>query len=84
MPLFLFISIFLLQYNIYSYNHSLITFAEALLHIFIAAGSVGWTSLGCRAEIRTRAISWNIPYPFSHSPLSIPIALTPMHYYPIS
>jgi hypothetical protein len=46
--------IFLLQY-IHSYNHSLITFVEALLHVFIAAGSVGGTSLGCRAEIRTRA-----------------------------
>jgi hypothetical protein len=34
--------------------HSL-TFAEAHLHIFIAVGSVGGTSLGCRAEIRTRA-----------------------------
>jgi len=54
MPLFLYIFLFLLQY-IHSYNHSLITFAEALLHIFIAAGSVGGTSLGCRAEIRTRA-----------------------------
>jgi hypothetical protein len=39
MALFLHIFIFLLQY-IHSYNHSLITFAEALLHIFIAAGSV--------------------------------------------
>ncbi len=54
MPLFLCIFIILLQY-IHSYNHLLITFAEALLHIFIAAGSVGGTSLGCRAEIRTRA-----------------------------
>jgi hypothetical protein len=52
--LFLYIFIFLLQY-IDSYNHSLITVAEALLHVFIAAGSVGGTSLGCRAEIRTRA-----------------------------
>ncbi len=74
MPFSSFIFAFLLQY-IYSYNHSLITFAEALLHIFIAADSVGWTSLGCRAEIRTRANSWNIPYPFSHSPLFfIPIS----------
>jgi hypothetical protein len=32
MPLFLYIFIFLLQY-IHSYNHSLISFAEALLHI---------------------------------------------------
>ncbi len=47
--------IFLLQY-IHSYNYSRITIAEALLHIFIiAAGSVGGTFLGCRAEIRTRA-----------------------------
>jgi hypothetical protein len=38
MPLFLYIYIFLLQY-IHSYNHSLITFAETLLHIFLAAGS---------------------------------------------
>ncbi len=53
MRLFLFILIFLLQY-IHSYNHSLITFAEALHHIFIAAGLVGGTSKGCRAEIRTR------------------------------
>ncbi len=37
-----------------AYNHLLIPFAEAL-HIFIAAGSVGGTSLWCRAEIRTRA-----------------------------
>ncbi len=37
-----------------SNNHSLITFAEVLLHFFIAAGSVCGTSLGCRAEIRTR------------------------------
>ena len=36
MPLFLYIFLFLLQY-IHSYNHSLITFADALLHIFIAA-----------------------------------------------
>ncbi len=48
------IFIFLLQ-CIHSYNHSLIKFAEALLHIFTPAGSVGETSLGCRAEIRTRA-----------------------------
>jgi hypothetical protein len=54
MPLFLYIFICLLQY-IHSYNHSRITIAEALLHIFIAAGSVGGTSLGCRDEIRTRA-----------------------------
>ncbi len=46
--------IFLLQY-IHSYNHLLTTFAEVLLHIFIAAGSAGGTFLGCRAEIRTRA-----------------------------
>jgi hypothetical protein len=46
MPLFLYIFIFLLQY-IHSYYHSLITFAEALLHIFIAAGSVGGTSQIC-------------------------------------
>jgi hypothetical protein len=39
--------IFLLQY-IHSYNHSLITFAEALFHIFTAAGSVGGISLGCQ------------------------------------
>jgi len=51
---FFLIFIFQLQ-TIHSYNHPLITFAEALLHIFIAAGSVGGTSLGCRAEIRTRA-----------------------------
>ncbi len=38
-------SFFMLQY-IYSYNHSFITFAEALLHIFIAAGSVGRTPWG--------------------------------------
>jgi hypothetical protein len=37
------------------YNHSLITFAEALLNVFIVVGSVVGTSLGCRAEIRTRA-----------------------------
>ncbi len=54
MPLFKYIYIFLLQY-IHSYNHSLITFAEGLFHIFKAAGSVGGTSLGCRAEIRTQA-----------------------------
>jgi hypothetical protein len=36
MPLFLYIFLFLLQY-VHSYNHSLITFADALLHIFIAA-----------------------------------------------
>ncbi len=54
MTLFLYIFIFLLQY-IHSYNHLLITFAEALLHIFMAADSVGGTSLVCRAEIRTRA-----------------------------
>ncbi len=47
------IFIFLLQY-IHSYNHSLITFAGALLHVFIALGSVGGTSLGCQAEIRTQ------------------------------
>jgi hypothetical protein len=46
--------IFLLDY-IHSSNHSLITFAEALFHIFTAAGSVGGTFLGCRADIRTRA-----------------------------
>ncbi len=41
MPLSLYVFfIFLLQY-VHSYNHSLITFAEALLHFFIAAGSVG-------------------------------------------
>jgi hypothetical protein len=39
----------LFYYN--TYNHLLITFAEALLHIFIAADSVVGTSLGCRAEI---------------------------------
>jgi hypothetical protein len=44
MPLFLYIFIFLLQY-IYSYHHSLITFAEALLYFFIAIGSVDGTSL---------------------------------------
>jgi hypothetical protein len=54
---------FFLQY-IYSYNHSFITFAEAHLHIFTAAGSVGgaeppWGAaprfeLG-PAEISTRA-----------------------------
>ncbi len=55
MPLFLyFFFIFLLQ-HIHSYSHSLITFAEALLHMFIAASSEGGTSLGCRADIRTRA-----------------------------
>jgi hypothetical protein len=37
--------IFLLQY-IHSYNHSLITFAEAHFHIFTAAGSVGGTTWG--------------------------------------
>jgi hypothetical protein len=42
-------------HRVHSYKNSLITFAEALLHIFMAAGSVGGTSLGCRAEIRTRA-----------------------------
>ena len=55
MPLFLYIFFIFLLHYIHSYNHSLITFAEALLHIFIAAGSVGGTSLGCRDEIRTRA-----------------------------
>jgi hypothetical protein len=42
--LFVYFFIFLLQY-IHLYNHSNITFAEVLLHIFIAAGSVGGTSL---------------------------------------
>ncbi len=46
--------IFLSQY-IHSYNHSIISFAEAHPHIFTAAGSVGGTSLGCRVENRTRA-----------------------------
>ncbi len=55
MRLFLYICIIMLQYK-HSYNHSLITYAEALLYIFIAAGSVhGQTSLGCQAEIRTRS-----------------------------
>ncbi len=44
MPLFFLYLFFFLHY-IHSYNHSLI-FAEALLHIFIAAGSVGGTSKG--------------------------------------
>ncbi len=37
-----------------SFIHSQ-TFAEAHLHIFTAVSSVGGTSMGCRAEIRTRA-----------------------------
>ncbi len=45
---------FFLQY-LHSYNHSFISFAEAHLHIFTAAGSVGGTSKGCREEIRTPA-----------------------------
>jgi hypothetical protein len=75
MPLFLYILIILLQY-IHSDNHSLITFAEALLHVFIAAGSVGGTSLGCRfelgpavqqasalpTELRCTLLSWAAPY----------------------
>jgi hypothetical protein len=40
-------------------HHSFIihsqTFAEAHLHVFTAVGSVGGTSMGCRAEILTRA-----------------------------
>jgi hypothetical protein len=43
----LFVFIFLLQYK-HSYNQSLVTLAEPLLHIFIAAGWVGGTSLECR------------------------------------
>jgi hypothetical protein len=38
------IFIFMLQY-LRSYNHTLLTFAEALLHIFIATGPVGVPSL---------------------------------------
>ncbi len=45
---------FFLHYK-HSYNHSFITFAEANLHIFTAASSVGWTSMRWGAEIRTQA-----------------------------
>ncbi len=49
MPLlFLYIYFSVTIHTVHSYNHSFITFA--LLHIFIAAGSVGGTSLGCRAR----------------------------------
>jgi hypothetical protein len=47
--------LFLYLFTIYSYNHSFTTLAEDLLHIFTDAGSVGGPSMGCRAEIRTRA-----------------------------
>jgi hypothetical protein len=52
---------FIYLYTIHTFiHHSYVnihtsTFAEALLHNFTAVGSVGGTSLGCRAEIRTRA-----------------------------
>ncbi len=76
MLLFLFIFIFLLQY-IHSYNHSLITFAEALLHIFIAAGSVDWTSLGVPSRDSNSGQLVKHSLSFSHSPLFIPIPFTP-------
>jgi hypothetical protein len=53
MPLFWYI--YFLFTNTHSYNNSLITFAEAHLHIFTLAGKVGETFMGCRAEIRTWA-----------------------------
>ncbi len=41
--------------QLHSYIIHAKTFAEAHLHIFTAVGTVGGTSMGCRAEIRTRA-----------------------------
>jgi hypothetical protein len=49
---FLFFYFSVVTIHIHSYNHSFITFAEALLHIFIAAGSVGGTSLPWGSEPR--------------------------------
>jgi hypothetical protein len=56
--LYLYIYFSFLQY-VHSYNHSFITFAEAHLHIFTAAGSEGGVCIGCRAKIRTLA---GLPY----------------------
>ncbi len=52
--IFIFLVTIYLSVYIHSFiHHSFTTFVESHLHIFTAAGSVGGTSMGCRAEIRT-------------------------------